>query len=56
MKLTTFTDYSLHVLIRLERLLGEAVHAFRAVLDRCTLADLAAQPQALEAVLRLQAR
>jgi hypothetical protein len=56
MQLTTLTDYRLRVLIRLKRVLGEAVHAFHAVLDRYAPADLAAQPQALRAVLRLKAR
>lgn len=41
---------------RLRRVLGEAVDAFYAVLDRHTLADLAAEPQTLAVVLRLQAR
>ena len=41
---------------RLKRVLGEAVDAFYAVLDRYTLADLAAEPQTLAVVLRLQAR
>ena len=41
---------------RLKGVLREAVVAFYAVLDRYTLADLAAEPQALAVVLRLQAR
>jgi Rrf2 family nitric oxide-sensitive transcriptional repressor len=41
---------------RLKRVLGEAVDAFYAVLDRHTLAELAAEPQTLAVVLRLQSR
>ena len=41
---------------RLKGVLGEAVGAFYAVLDRYTLADLAAEPQALAVALRLHAR
>lgn len=39
---------------RLKGVLHEAVEAFHAVLDRYTLADLAAQPQAIVQVLHLQ--
>ena len=41
---------------RLKGVLAEAVTAFYNVLDRYTLADLAAEPRALAVVLRLQAR
>lgn len=44
MKLTAFTDYSLRVLIYL-------VAAFRAVLDRYTLADLVRNREELATVL-----
>lgn len=41
---------------RLRGVLAEALGAFHAVLDRCTLADLTPEPRALSRLMRIEAR